>query len=53
MPIVTVLSIVIDGGEIVERGNHRELLAKNGVYAHLYETQFLSAETMPSYVPAS
>ena len=30
-----------------------ELLAKNGVYAHLYETQFLSAETMPSYVPAS
>jgi len=45
--------LVIDGGQIVERGTHEELLAKKGVYAHLYETQFLSAETMPSYVPAS
>jgi ATP-binding cassette, subfamily B, multidrug efflux pump len=45
--------LVIDDGRIVERGTHQELLAKNGVYAHLYETQFLSAESMPSYVPAS
>jgi len=45
--------LVIDGGQIVERGTHEDLLAKKGVYAHLYETQFLSAETMPSYVPAS
>ena len=45
--------LVIDGGQIVERGTHEELLAKKGVYAHLYESQFLSAETMPSYVPAS
>jgi len=45
--------LVIDGGQIVERGTHEELLARNGLYAHLYETQFLSSETMPSYVPAS
>lgn len=45
--------LVIDGGEIVERGTHEELMAKKGVYAHLYETQFLSAESLPSYVPAS
>jgi len=45
--------LVIDGGQIVERGTHEELLAKNGLYAHLYETQFLSAESLPSYAPAS
>jgi ATP-binding cassette, subfamily B, multidrug efflux pump len=36
--------LVIDGGRIVERGTHQELLARDGVYAHLYQTQFLSAE---------
>jgi len=36
--------LVIDNGQIIERGNHAELLAKNGVYANLYRTQFLSAE---------
>jgi ATP-binding cassette subfamily B protein len=34
------LILVIDRGKVVERGNHRELIAKNGVYRHLYETQF-------------
>ena len=29
--------IVIDGGKIVEQGNHRELLEKEGVYYRLYQ----------------
>lgn len=32
--------LVIDGGEIVERGNHAELLAQRGLYYHLYMSQF-------------
>ncbi|MGG7466120.1 MULTISPECIES: ABC transporter ATP-binding protein [unclassified Plantibacter] len=34
---------VLDGGRIVERGTHTELLAANGVYARLYEQQTVSA----------
>ncbi len=30
--------LVIDKGQIVERGNHAELLAANGLYHHLYES---------------
>ncbi len=32
--------LVVDGGTIVERGSHRELLARGGLYRVLYETQF-------------
>lgn len=32
--------LVLDKGDIVEKGNHRELLAKKGVYYDLYNSQF-------------
>lgn len=32
--------LVIDDGRIVERGNHRELMKKGGLYRHFYEMQF-------------
>jgi ATP-binding cassette, subfamily B, bacterial len=34
------LILVIDRGQVVERGTHDELLALEGLYAQLYETQF-------------
>ena len=34
------LILVVDRGQIVERGTHDELLALDGLYAQLYETQF-------------
>ena len=34
------LILVIDRGQIVERGTHTELVARKGLYAQLYKTQF-------------
>ena len=34
------LILVVDEGRLVEQGTHQELLAKGGLYANLYETQF-------------
>ena len=38
------LILVIDRGQVVERGSHTDLLAQNGLYAHLYRTQFRKGE---------
>ena len=35
--------LVVKDGRIVERGQHRELVAMDGVYRELYETQFSKA----------
>ncbi len=32
--------LVMDGGDIVEQGNHLDLLSANGFYANLYNSQF-------------
>jgi ABC-type multidrug transport system, ATPase and permease components len=34
------LILVMDRGKIVERGTHEQLIALNGLYSQLYETQF-------------
>ena len=36
--------LVMKDGDIVEQGTHDELLAKNGFYADLYNSQFEEAE---------
>jgi ATP-binding cassette subfamily B protein len=35
--------LVVNDGEIIEQGTHDELLAKNGFYAELYQSQFEAA----------
>lgn len=37
------LILVFDRGRIIERGRHAELLEQGGLYARLYQEQFLSA----------
>jgi ATP-binding cassette, subfamily B, bacterial len=47
--------LVVEGGEIVERGSHLELLARSGRYAELYRTQFRTETTEtpePTETPA-
>ena len=38
------LILVLDGGQVIERGDHRTLVAKDGVYAELHRKQLLEAE---------
>jgi ATP-binding cassette subfamily B protein len=42
---------VVDGGRVVDSGTHEELLARDGLYASLYRTQFASTAGAP--VPAA
>lgn len=37
--------LVVDGGEIAERGRHEELLALDGLYKELHDKQFAAQET--------
>jgi ATP-binding cassette subfamily B protein len=37
--------LVVDGGRIVERGTHRELMTLGGLYSELYTTQFADQES--------
>ncbi len=37
--------LVLEHGTLVETGTHDELLAKNGLYAHLYQIQYRNKET--------
>jgi ATP-binding cassette, subfamily B, bacterial len=43
--------LVVDGGRLVERGTHAELLAQGGLYAKLFETQFRPAALAGRQVP--
>ncbi len=38
------LILVMNNGDIVEQGKHEELLAKNGFYAEIYNSQFEAAD---------
>ena len=42
--------LVVEDGRIVERGQHQELLEKNGVYRLLYETQFGKERTVQEMI---
>jgi ATP-binding cassette subfamily B protein len=41
------LIVVVDGGRVVEQGRHAELLARGGLYADLYRTQFAERPQVP------
>ncbi len=41
--------LVMEKGQIVERGNHQELLRQNGYYKHLFELQFKEQLNQPSF----
>jgi len=44
--------LVLDEGRLVEQGTHVELLARGGLYAHLYETQFGQKVEAPASEPS-
>ncbi|MBM3945967.1 MAG: ABC transporter ATP-binding protein [SAR202 cluster bacterium] len=43
--------VVLDNGGIAEQGTHQELLARSGLYAHLYSTYFSQQQTVQTSAP--
>ena len=43
--------LVMEDGDIVEQGNHAELLASNGAYASLYRSQFEDGQEARAVAP--
>ncbi|GCE06511.1 ABC transporter ATP-binding protein [Dictyobacter aurantiacus] len=46
------LILVMNHGSIIEQGTHEELLARNGFYADLYNSQFTTGGTIDSAIEA-
>jgi ABC-type multidrug transport system ATPase subunit len=46
------LILVMDGGRIVERGTHRELLKSGGLYREIYDLQLRDQERFRSELEA-
>ncbi|MGZ6503189.1 MAG: ABC transporter ATP-binding protein [Tumebacillaceae bacterium] len=42
--------LVMNHGDVIEKGNHEELLAKGGFYAELYNSQFSGSSSQQSVV---
>jgi ATP-binding cassette subfamily B protein len=45
--------LVVNAGQIQERGTHDELMAAGGLYAELYRTQFARPAQPPAHEPAA
>jgi ATP-binding cassette, subfamily B, bacterial len=45
--------LVIEGGRVIERGQHADLLTADGLYADLYRTQFARQEAVTPAAPVA
>jgi ATP-binding cassette subfamily B protein len=44
--------IVLQNGELIESGNHDELMARDGLYAKLYNMNYASFDDIPDELVA-